>query len=1311
MGALLKIFFTSIILAIFFNSYTFANNNWKTGDYFCEDPNSKITITPNYYERINFNLNDKGYVKILDGTLGVVNGIDKGVRTQNKKASFSKNRRKFGFILEKKNTDGTSTHIVRFMHGDQLQISSKKSILPNQWTANCIFTKQKSASAAVNECGTNPKACITADLCKITTFLQSGKKIWKTESKIDHVKEAKARGLTCGVKKINNIKLAFISFDTQDKIKIQTTLTDLKHYSSGIDGDFGPSTEKALKRYLKENNLSTASKAEVIVELENLLIENSKTDEIVITSNNLPIGNVSSSYLFAKVIHIKSNYISVTENKHEEVCKNISTPVKTCKDEQVPVYGQVKQNNDAVANALIGAIMGGIAGNAVTDDNAGTSMGALMGGLIGSSMSSNNNSNNSNQIVGYQTVKNCKTVTKQERSCKTESNKVTSRKLKNYKLTYDFHGKLGKIFTQNSYKVGDKIPLTVNIAAQILIDDVENFLKIGAGTFGLEFTKKYSSIRELKNGSWNAKLENDLNDFQSYVYQNQDFRKYADSQKTLREESFNNAMGDNRQELTALTDSLRTWLQTNLIHEKANQVFDLVTAAEDALEGTDLIIIRETTENLLKVSRELNLTQKFKSFEELNNAERKITEAVFGNYDASGRMAIQKALGDKGLFNLSINGEYGTGVHLAIKAYMKINGYKKIETVKSLEEQLTILVPTSADVNTLSVIKNKMSAEEQWKKAVLLIQDIEDFIVINPTAFDFEFIKKYKPVRDLENSLWDADQKSKFEALKKYVLRNESFKPYANKKEAERKAILIDQLETLRMAVGKKETQLSKWLQTNLIDPEADNVLTGLQEIQSAINGQSLLKLASALKLSENLIETLGLIDNVVLEKNPDTKFDPKALYFYVNLTEKAKNVFRNLKSNLELETGFAEICQVGNIDQWTEFVSLKKLKELIKLDSSNIVKGKSCSNSEDFYIVAGSSLISGEIPKDILLQKLTKLYVLERGEAVEYKRSYMMMADENYDAVMSETVEGYGLFYIRDHPTKMCSSVNKNIEAHNKILKNNNDIIRFFAPSKEAPEYDLSVEELNKRLQRKKCGAVYASAGDLKVLTEAIVNGNIYEIQYLPIWINKEDIATALEKINEEQKTTNAMLDKTEEEISLNKEKQKQLRELELKKSQEASRMQQRLQEKHLIKFSSLIDRIHPTLGHMANKIFNVSDGKNYQVDFELDNLIHPIMNELKDKELEGWEIISDEMVKVDYGTARFKGRKLEAVVVDFIIYLKNREVGSFENYCKKIHITYDLDFDMWRKELFGGCSDTEKTYQWMGRNDFESGWIVIAN
>ena len=98
---------------------------------------------------------------------------------------------------------------------------------------------------------------------------------------------------------------------------------------------------------------------------------------------------------------------------------------------------------------------------------------------------------------------------------------------------------------------------------------------------------------------------------------------------------------------------------------------------------------------------------------------------------------------------------------------MKKNGLKNIDTTIAVEEQLTILVPTSNDVNTLSVIKNKISNEDEWKEAVVLIQDLETFIASNPTAFGIKFIKKYKSVRDLADKLWDAEKKSKFIALKK----------------------------------------------------------------------------------------------------------------------------------------------------------------------------------------------------------------------------------------------------------------------------------------------------------------------------------------------------------------------------------------------------------------------------------------------------------------------------------------------------------------------------------------------------------------
>ena len=67
--------------------------------------------------------------------------------------------------------------------------------------------------------------------------------------------------------------------------------------------------------------------------------------------------------------------------------------------------------------------------------------------------------------------------------------------------------------------------------------------------------------------------------------------------------------------------------------------------------------------------------------------------------------------------------------------------------------------------------------------------------------------------------------------------------------------------------------------------------------------------------------------------------------------------------------------------------------------------------------------------------------------------------------------------------------------------------------------------------------------------------------------------------------------------------------------------------------------------------------------------------------------------------------------MVANFQIEMKNREVGSFETYCKKVHITYDTDFDMWRKELFSDCLNVTKTVQWQLTNGFESGWVVTAD
>ena len=151
--------------------------------------------------------------------------------------------------------------------------------------------------------------------------------------------------------------------------------------------------------------------------------------------------NTFANELFAKVVQIEENYEIITEY----------SPIKICRDEEVPIYGNTSQNNNNSGNVLLGMILGGVSGKVITGEDGGAAVGAIAGGLIGAY-----NNNSGNQIIGFRTVQ----------TCTMEKKEVNSTRLKNYRITYDFHGALGTSYSYNSYLVGDKIPVNVNVIAK-----------------------------------------------------------------------------------------------------------------------------------------------------------------------------------------------------------------------------------------------------------------------------------------------------------------------------------------------------------------------------------------------------------------------------------------------------------------------------------------------------------------------------------------------------------------------------------------------------------------------------------------------------------------------------------------------------------------------------------------------------------------------------------------------------------------------------------------------------------------------------
>ena len=138
----------------------------------------------------------------------------------------------------------------------------------------------------------------------------------------------------------------------------------------------------------------------------------------------------------------------ITDTQPVYKTRTQSTPTQKCWSEEVPIYGESKQEGFSVP----GAIIGGIIGNNVTKDlpDGGTA-GAIIGGLFGNKLQ-----NDSQQITGYRTVK----------KCSTHYDTHTEEYLAGYRITYKAAGFTGTTTRRNNPGVGGQIDVVIRMTAQ-----------------------------------------------------------------------------------------------------------------------------------------------------------------------------------------------------------------------------------------------------------------------------------------------------------------------------------------------------------------------------------------------------------------------------------------------------------------------------------------------------------------------------------------------------------------------------------------------------------------------------------------------------------------------------------------------------------------------------------------------------------------------------------------------------------------------------------------------------------------------------
>lgn len=133
---------------------------------------------------------------------------------------------------------------------------------------------------------------------------------------------------------------------------------------------------------------------------------------------------------FARIIQVQPYYQQVYTTEYQTVCENI----------HVPVYGT---RNGSSGEVIGGAIVGGLIGREISGNDRGAIIGAIIGGASMNQRSVQN---------GYRIERHCNQVLVER--------PMTA--ISYYIVTYEWNGYSYRTETQNTYNVGDLVPIDPN---------------------------------------------------------------------------------------------------------------------------------------------------------------------------------------------------------------------------------------------------------------------------------------------------------------------------------------------------------------------------------------------------------------------------------------------------------------------------------------------------------------------------------------------------------------------------------------------------------------------------------------------------------------------------------------------------------------------------------------------------------------------------------------------------------------------------------------------------------------------------------
>jgi TonB family protein len=443
----------------------------------------------------------------------------------------------------------------------------------------------------------------------------------------------------------------------------------------------------------------------------------------------------------------------------------------------------------------------------------------------------------------------------------------------------------------------------------------------------------------------------------------------------------------------------------------------------------------------------------------------------------------------------------------------------------------------------------------------------------------------------------------------------------------------------------------------------------------------------------------------VVTEKNrfliEGDRGDIEILY---NASPSAPNVVQNLRGDFVFAHNDANVCLFGQIPEELalivrEAISAKSepAQVTIHIEPCRV---QSLLNNDIIATERGAFLqaaredalaLIGNIENDAF-RRFTEVTAAERARFADAARAERERIKTN---IADGAPDGFGVVLLRTGSSNLCLAVRDNMGAHRQLLLRAAKKL-IFAMQTEAVFRNTSIEDAFIDAQKKQCGAVYASAQDLKSLVAALERSGI-PFDYLNLWLLPHDVAAEADDLAEKAKR-----------------EAQEAAEREQRNADQARLAATRAKDQSAAlgaKQAALRDQYGETAKGASNTLASEIVAWTKDQSGQSGSFYPSFASWLVEQLADHWEITSIDNAVEDFGTSTFKNRPLETVFSRLTFHLKNRMLGEYKDACFVFGRMNDTEFSIRREPVFVQCDDKAAMMAWQAGHQFKSQWYASSS